>query len=123
MLLFTMDGEKASASMAYFQGAYALQWAFADHEVCALTAPGPLNSTAGSLYVVATPIGNLDDISARALKVLREVALIAAEDTRHSQRLMQHFGIARRWRRAMSTTSAMKVVVSLPVCWPATMWR
>ena len=51
-------------------------------------------STFGTLYVVATPIGNLDDISARALRVLREVALIAAEDTRHSQRLLQHFGIA-----------------------------
>ena len=50
-------------------------------------------STCGTLYVVATPIGNLDDISARALRVLREVALIAAEDTRHSQRLLQHFGI------------------------------
>ncbi|EJO94187.1 uroporphyrin-III C/tetrapyrrole methyltransferase [Ectopseudomonas mendocina DLHK] len=47
----------------------------------------------GTLYVVATPIGNLDDISARALRILREVALIAAEDTRHSARLMQHFGI------------------------------
>ncbi len=52
------------------------------------------NSAAGSLYVVATPIGNLDDMSVRALKVLREVALVAAEDTRHSMRLMQHFGIA-----------------------------
>lgn len=68
--------------------------AFTEHEVCALTAPGALNSTVGSLYVVATPIGNLDDMSVRALKVLREVALIAAEDTRHSLRLMQHFGIA-----------------------------
>ncbi|MCF7203778.1 16S rRNA (cytidine(1402)-2'-O)-methyltransferase [Pseudomonas oligotrophica] len=51
------------------------------------------NSSAGTLYVVATPIGNLEDISARALRVLREVALIAAEDTRHSARLMAHFGI------------------------------
>ncbi|WP_455230285.1 16S rRNA (cytidine(1402)-2'-O)-methyltransferase [Geopseudomonas aromaticivorans] len=50
-------------------------------------------NTPGTLYVVATPIGNLEDISARALRVLREVKLIAAEDTRHSARLMQHFGI------------------------------
>ncbi|RMQ43672.1 hypothetical protein ALQ04_05072 [Pseudomonas cichorii] len=64
------------------------------NEVCALTAPLVSNSTMGSLYVVATPIGNLDDMSVRALKVLREVALIAAEDTRHSSRLMQHFGIS-----------------------------
>ncbi|GFM83418.1 ribosomal RNA small subunit methyltransferase I [Pseudomonas cichorii] len=59
-----------------------------------MTAPVVSNSTLGSLYVVATPIGNLDDMSVRALKVLREVALIAAEDTRHSARLMQHFGIS-----------------------------
>ncbi|WP_192874095.1 16S rRNA (cytidine(1402)-2'-O)-methyltransferase [Pseudomonas congelans] len=58
-----------------------------------MTVPVVSNSTPGSLYVVATPIGNLDDMSVRALKVLREVALIAAEDTRHSARLMQHFGI------------------------------
>nr|WP_178115932.1 16S rRNA (cytidine(1402)-2'-O)-methyltransferase [Pseudomonas sp. MS19] len=46
------------------------------------------------MFVVATPIGNLEDISARAIRVLNEVSLIAAEDTRHSARLMQHFGIA-----------------------------
>ncbi len=47
----------------------------------------------GTLYVVATPIGNLEDISARALRVLSEVPVIAAEDTRHSKRLLNHFGI------------------------------
>lgn len=59
-----------------------------------MTAPDDVNSAAGTLYVVATPIGNLEDISARALRVLAEVALIAAEDTRHSARLMQYFGIS-----------------------------
>jgi 16S rRNA (cytidine1402-2'-O)-methyltransferase len=48
----------------------------------------------GTLYIVATPIGNLDDLSPRAVRVLREVALIAAEDTRHSRRLLAHFGVA-----------------------------
>ena len=58
-----------------------------------MTLSSASGSAPGTLYVVATPIGNLDDISARALRVLREVALIAAEDTRHSIRLLQHFGI------------------------------
>lgn len=48
----------------------------------------------GTLYIVATPIGNLADISRRALEVLRQVALIAVEDTRHSARLLQAYGIA-----------------------------
>ncbi|WP_083782930.1 16S rRNA (cytidine(1402)-2'-O)-methyltransferase [Aromatoleum aromaticum] len=55
----------------------------------------PLSSTP-SLYVVATPLGNLQDISARAQAVLAGVGVIAAEDTRHSQRLLDALGIATR---------------------------
>ena len=56
----------------------------------------PQSSQTGTLYVVATPIGNLGDISQRARDVLAEVDLIAAEDTRHSKRLLAHLGIQGR---------------------------
>lgn len=52
--------------------------------------------TTAALYIVATPIGNLGDMSTRAIDTLRAVDVVAAEDTRHSGRLLQHFGINTR---------------------------
>src|SRR5512140_223580 len=54
-----------------------------------MTAPG----VAGSLYIVSTPIGNMGDMSFRAVEVLSSAALVIAEDTRHSRRLLDHYEI------------------------------
>jgi 16S rRNA (cytidine1402-2'-O)-methyltransferase len=70
----------------------------------------------GVLYLVATPIGNLEDITLRALRVLREADQIAAEDTRHTQKLLSHYEISRplvSYHEHNEVTRAPELIVAL----------
>lgn len=66
------------------------------------------DNSQGQLFIVPTPIGNLADITQRALEVLQAVDLIAAEDTRHTGLLLQHFGINARFLRCTTITNNKK---------------
>jgi 16S rRNA (cytidine1402-2'-O)-methyltransferase len=71
---------------------------------------------AGTLYLVGTPIGNMEDITLRALRVLKEVDLIACEDTRHSMQLLDHYGIEKTmvsYHEHNELTRAPELLISL----------
>ena len=73
-------------------------------------------SSGGILYLVATPIGNLEDITLRALRILREADQIAAEDTRHTQKLLTHYEISRplvSYHEHNELTRAPELIVAL----------
>jgi 16S rRNA (cytidine1402-2'-O)-methyltransferase len=70
----------------------------------------------GRLYVVATPIGNLEDITLRALRVLKEVDLIVCEDTRHTMKLLTHFDFSKRmvsYHEHNEITRAAEIIIEL----------
>src|SRR5438105_14462926 len=80
-----------------------------------------LEAPLGTLYVVGTPIGNLEDISLRALRVLREVSLVAAEDTRRTRVLLTHYGITtllvsyREQNKASANPRVLRRLATAPV--------
>ena len=69
----------------------------------------------GKLYIVATPIGNLDDITYRAVKVLNTVDIIAAEDTRHTLKLLNHLNISKPLISYYKETEKTKGESKVPV--------
>jgi 16S rRNA (cytidine1402-2'-O)-methyltransferase len=82
----------------------------------ALASARPTLAPGSALYLVATPIGNLEDITLRALRVLKEVDLIACEDTRQTQKLLNHYGIHTRtvsYHEHNEMTKAAELVVDL----------
>jgi len=74
-----------------------------------MNSPGSESAPTGILYVIATPLGNLQDISQRAIEVLKEVDLVAAEDTRRTRQLLSHFGISAQMTSYHGDSSTAKV--------------